>query len=136
MKKKFNAAALKNPYKSAFIGFIIIIFSFIALSLIFTAILYNTSDPTSKSELLSLCAFVLSGAIGAFVNARILGGGIAAALPSALALLAFFSISAVCSGGISLGSFMSALCFSFATIFALFLANRKKRANRFYHRRR
>ena len=138
MKKRFISGSTGSPIKSVLIGTLAIILSFFILSLIFTVIAYSTDDPTSKSPLFSVLAFVLSGGIGAAVNVKLMGVDVGARtlLPSVISLVLFLIISAGCSGGISGGSLMSALIFSLVTIFALFLAGRKKRAKNFLRHRR
>lgn len=128
MKNRFKAKNKATPIKSVLIGVLSVLIFFLILSFITTVILYNTSDPTSKTGLFSIISFVLSGAIATFINTKLYGNeNIMLPIFSSLAsLVVFMIISLIFCGKITGGNLMSALCFTLASTLALILGKKKK----------
>ena len=137
MKTK-NATRGKQSIAAAMlIGIAVITTAFAAISTLITLILYNTEDPTSLTALLSIAAFVAAGAVGAFINFKLLGkhGTALPYLPSVAALVIFFAISLISGGTLNGGHLMSALCFAAVTILTSLLAKKKRSAGRTHRKR-
>lgn len=128
MKNKSSSRTASKSARSLLLGIAIIALAFIACAFVISIILYNTEDPTAAAELLSIVAFVVSGAAGAFINTKLFGKEIAA-LPyasSGIALILFLAISLVSCGKLSGGHMMSALCFVLITVLSAFLAKNRR----------
>ncbi len=132
MRKRFKAKNKENPIKSVFIGILTIFITFLVTSFVITIVAYNSSDPTAKTGLFSIISLVLSGAIATFINTKLYGkeNVIYPFLSSLTALVIFMITSLIMCGKISGGTLMSALCFTLAAIFAIFIGKMKKHARR------
>ena len=137
MKNKSVSRGTPSFIKALLLGIAVTAAVFTICSLVISLILYNTENPTSKTELFSIIAFVLSGAISAFVNTKLFGKDNASLpLASATAALALFLVISLISGGaLSGGHIMSALCFALVTVLSAFLAKNKKSARRTHRKR-
>ena len=137
MKNKYNSKGTPGFIKSLLIGSAVIAAAFAVASFTIALIIYNTDDPTSKTALLSIIAFVISGAVGAFINTKLFGqrNNALPYLSAACVLILFIIASLISAGALSGGHILSALCFALATLLSAFLAKSKKRA-RHTHRKR
>ena len=137
MKTKNSTHGKPSIAATLLIGIAVIAAAFAAISAVIALIMYNTEDPTSKTALLSIAAFVAAGAVGAFINRKLLGnhGSALPYLSSGAALLIFFAISLIAGGELSGGHLMSALCFAAVTVLASLLAKKKRSAGRTHRKR-
>ena len=135
MKNRFKGKKSQSPFISVVLGGVVILIAFLLISLAVTLILYNTPDPTAQTGLYSILSFVLSGALGVFINRKLFGkDSIAAPAASSLTIvIAFLLITLILHQKIPSGNLISALCFAIATILA-FLISKKKNPSK--HRRR
>lgn len=132
MKNKSASHATPSFIKAFLLGIAVITAAFAVFSFCITLIVYNTENPTAKTELFSIIAFVLAAATGAFINTRLFGKEKTALpyLSSVAALALFLIISLIAAGALSGGHLMSALCFAVVTVLAAFLAKSRKSARR------
>ncbi len=127
MKTRHKSNKALSPVASVLYGMLILTVSFIATSLVIALIAYNTPDPTAHEGLLSILSFVVSGAIGVFINSKLFGRE-KSSLPlfsSLFILVIFLTVSLISCGKIAVGNLMSSLCFILVTIFLFFIAKRK-----------
>ena len=132
MKNKSASHTAPGFAKSLFMGIITLALAFVILSFITAIIIYNTENPTAKTELFSIISLALAGAIGAFINSKLFGKTLPTVpyLCSGAALAVFLIISLITCHTLTGGHLMSALCFAMVSIFAIFLAKNKKSAGR------
>ena len=89
-----------GPVKKLFISCALSLLLFPAVCLIFCAFLFGSEDPTGKLKLFSLVAFLISGAVGGILCARICRGSMKLKILSALiSSFAFLLISLIASAG-------------------------------------
>ena len=136
MKNNYTSQSTPGFIKGILIGTAVIAAAFAIASFAIALIIYSTDDPTAKTGLFSIIAFVLSGAAGAFINTKLFGQR-NTALPfisAAFALVLFFIASLISAGSLSGGHILSALCFAVVTLLSAFLAKSKKSARRTHRR--
>ena len=133
MKKSRAARDNKSVLKPIVLGTAVIWCLFIALSLIFTVILFTGENPTGSTALFSLISFIASGGIGTLLNKQFfksceMNTPLFSALLSAAVYLVICTIS---SGRISIGCLINTVCFILISL--LFSVTRKKRNKRHTH---
>ena len=113
MRKTKSSLKSSGGIKPMLFGALVIWCTFLLLSLIFSLILFSGDDPTRSTALLSIGAFVISGALGTLINRRLIPSAdkSTSLLSSLLTVIIYLLVSVVLSAGISLGAVLSALCF-------------------------
>ena len=134
MKKTKFSAKSSGGIKPVLLGSLIIWCTFLLISLIFSVILFSGEDPARSTSLVSIGAFVISGAVGTLINGKLLSpvDKKTARFSSLLTVLIYLSASAILSAGISLGAIISAICFMGASM--LVGIPKKKKARKHRHR--
>ena len=130
MKKTRGARDNKSVFKPIVLGTAVIWCLFIALSLIFSVILFSGENPTGSTALFSLISFIASGGIGTLLNKQFFKScEVNSPLFSALLCAAIYLvISAVASGRISIGCLINTACFILISL--LFSIKRTKKSKR------
>ena len=132
MKNKSASHTAPGFIKSLFLGISINALAFIVFAFIIASVAYGTDDPTAMTALLSITAFVLSGAIGTIINVRLFKNG-KSSLPyfcTAGSLAIFLIISLIAGGSLSVGHIISAACFALIAVLSALAAKNKKSARR------
>lgn len=117
------------------IGVAVSVIIFMALTLIFTVICYNTGNPTGNLGIFALVSLIVSGAIGGFSLSRAKSRfGFGNAVISALITASIFLIVSLISNvGFSASQFMNCGCYVMTSLLFAFLG--KGGGKRKRHRR-
>ena len=135
MKKTRSYSASGSALKPIAVGFLVIWGSFIILSLIISLILFNGDDPTERTSLFSLIAFIGAGAIGTLINKRLfkLASLNSPIISAVAAVIVYVVTSAIISGKIGIGCLINAVCFILISL--LFSAKGNKKTRTAYRRK-
>ena len=132
-KRNFN----KHGRSGFLLGALICALSFVATLLVFSLLLSLFENPIAKISLFALLAFLVSGAVSAFINAKrkVEGGTLFSLLSSLIASTLFFSVGLIVSRGkIELSLLMNVLCYILISfVFARLASIKKKRHAKFKH---
>lgn len=131
-KRKIQRKDIRGIY-ALIIGVGICTAMMLLFSVVMTLVSITTSDPTSLTEVLSLVALLLGGAVSAFINSRLKSeGGFLISLFAALAfVLVLLLIGLIMSGGtLPFKCIANYLCYMGVSALTGFLGSRKRSRRR------
>lgn len=130
MKKRFNGERSLSSAIAA--GIVSSILSVVVFSLVATALLSKSENPTALTGLLSTLIMALSGAAcGVFVAKFKGSGGTLAALLSALSVSALVLISKLVFSSLSAYAIINSACFLSSAALCSYIAKPKRRKRRY-----
>ena len=105
------------------LGTVIHVIVFLCISLIFSAIIYNTKDPSAKIKLWSILSFVASGVLGSVLNAKIFKYNSKNCIISLITIsIIYLAFVLIVNGKIPIPCIINAICFIAASMLFLFVS--------------
>lgn len=131
-KRRIKRGEISGIY-ALLIGVGICAAAVLVISFVMTLISLTTSDPTALTEVMSLVALLLGGAVSAFINSKVKSeGGLVISLLSALTfVLLLLLIGLIMSGGaLPFKCIANYLCYMGVSALTGFLGSRKRARRR------
>lgn len=130
MRKRKNSRLRKTMGGTLLLG---VIFSFAALtviSLVCSAILMTSNNPTGNLKIASLASLLICGAVSGFFTSKYKGeGGVITSIITSVAFIALMLIISMIASKGDVGgiTFMNYLCYLMIAVFAAFLGRKRER---------
>lgn len=136
MKKRLLQNSELSPIKKTALGLVIISVTYLFLAAICSVFAFLKNYAPSKYGFLSAVTFIISGAIGSFLNAKILKSRFKhTVLYSALMDALYLGIVLLINKKITGNSIMNSVCFILASILFAYFSSFSKRNTRLKPRR-
>ena len=137
MKKRLLQNKELSPIKKISVGIVIIDITYLSLAVIISAFAFSKNYAPSKYGFLSAVAFTLAGAIGSFINAKMLKSNIKSIILSTSLTDALYLLTVLLINGKIIGeAVMNSVCFILASLVFAYLSSvlkkNTRRKNRHY----